>query len=83
MKSFLFLQLLLLFSIKSYAVNYFIAVDGHDANCCSIAAPFASLSTAQCLATAGDTVCIGGGIYKLRTCQSMTDYSTCGNVFDM
>lgn len=83
MKIFLFLQLLLLFSIKSYAVNYFIAVDGNDANCGSIDAPFASLSKAQSLVTAGDTVYIRGGIYKLRTDQIMTDYSIWSYVFDM
>ena len=73
MKIFIFLQLLLLLSIKTYAVNYFIAVNGDDANSGTIDAPFASLAKAQSLVTPGDTVFIRGGTYKLRTEQIKAD----------
>ena len=83
MKIFIFLQLLLLLSIKTYAVNYFIAVNGDDANSGTIDAPFASLAKAQSLVTPGDTVFIRGGTYKLRTEQIMADYNIWSYVFDM
>ena len=51
------------------AAEYFVAVNGNDANAGSLAAPFASVQRAQKAAASGDTVFVRGGTYAMREAQ--------------
>jgi len=52
------------------AKTYFVALNGHDSiNSGSINTPFATIMRAQQAVTAGDTVYIRGGIYKMTESQ--------------
>ncbi len=51
------------------AAEYFVAVDGNDANAGSLLAPFASLQRAQQAVAAGDTVFVRGGAYAMTEDQ--------------
>lgn len=53
------------FSI-TYASVYYVATDGKDTYPGSISQPFATLQKAQEMVTAGDTVYIRGGVYRMR-----------------
>lgn len=53
------------------AAEYFIAVNGNDANAGSLAAPFASVLRAQKAAAPGDTVFVRGGTYAMTEAQIM------------
>lgn len=46
------------------AADFYVAVDGNDANAGSISQPFASIKRAQTAAAAGDTVYVRGGVYR-------------------
>jgi hypothetical protein len=46
------------------AAEYYVAVNGSDANSGTLGAPFASLARGQQAAAAGDTVWIRGGVYE-------------------
>jgi MYXO-CTERM domain-containing protein len=49
------------------AAEYFVAPDGSDSNAGSMAEPFASLSKANGVAAAGDTIWLRGGTYYLTS----------------
>jgi hypothetical protein len=71
-KSFTFTILFVFMTVISLsAKTYFIAVDGRDSNVGTIESPFATIKKAQSLVTAGDTVYIRGGTYKITEDQMM------------
>jgi len=82
-KTLFLLSVLLFFAFTVSAKNYFIAVDGSDANTGAIDSPFATLKKAQSLVAAGDTVFIRGGVYKVTEDQIMRYKDIWGYVFDM
>lgn len=85
MKYFIFILLFFLGSISLPAKTYFVAVNGNDLNSGTIELPFATLSKAQTLVEAGDTVYIRGGVYKITEDQVMATSSSglWAYVFDM
>ncbi len=86
MKKHLQLTLILVFSFLSLsAETYFVAVDGNDANNGAKSSPFATVQKAQSMATAGDSVLIRGGTYKIPEDQIMrySDNGLWAYVFDM
>lgn len=82
-KFFIFIFFFFTLLVSLSAKNYFIAVDGSDLNTGAIDNPFASLSKAQSLVQAGDTVFIRGGTYKITEEEIMKYYSIWAYVFDM
>ena len=61
--------LLLLPAARLFGAEYFVAVNGNDANAGSLAAPFASVQRAQRAVGAGDTVWVRGGTYAMTEAQ--------------
>jgi hypothetical protein len=51
-------------SLPAHAADYYVAVDGNDANAGNLGQPFASIKRAEMAATAGDTVYVRGGVYR-------------------
>jgi hypothetical protein len=54
----------LLVSLPLHAADYYVATTGKDDNAGTMAAPFLTVGRAQMAAAPGDTVYIGGGVYK-------------------
>lgn len=75
MKHTFFILFLLIGNISMSARTYFVAVNGNDLNSGTIESPFATLSHAQTLVEAGDTVYIRGGVYKITEDQIMATSS--------
>lgn len=57
--------LLHVFNSHSFAREWFVSLDGDDANTGTIEAPLASIQKACSLAVAGDTVTLRGGLYAV------------------
>ncbi len=55
--------------LRLSAADYFVAVNGSDANAGTLAAPFASVQRAQKAAAPGDTVFLRGGTYAMTAEQ--------------
>ena len=83
MKQFHFLLLFFVITVTANAGNYYVSPDGDDSNAGTIEAPFATLSKAQGLVTAGDTVFFRGGTYLITEDQIMKDDGLYAHVFDM
>lgn len=65
----------------AYAADFYIGVDGNDANTGSKNDPFASISRAQDAASSGDTVYIMGGTYKnFEIAKSDSNYNYVHNI---
>ncbi|MDN3669628.1 DUF4990 domain-containing protein [Echinicola jeungdonensis] len=80
------ITILLLFSAFSLSSKtYFIAIDGDDSNSGTKTSPFATLKKAHSIASAGDSVLIRGGTYKITEGQIMrySDNGLWAYVFDM
>ena len=61
---------------NAYAADFYVAVDGNDANAGSINDPFSSIMKAQDAASSGDTVYIKGGTYKnFKIAKSDSNYN--------
>ena len=60
------IALIILFAASAPAAEWFVAPDGNDRAPGSRQQPFASLQRAQAAATAGDTVRIRGGTYRME-----------------
>jgi Right handed beta helix region len=60
---------LLCVAARLSAAEYYVAVNGSDANAGSLAAPFASVQRAQKVAQPGDTVFVRGGTYAMTEAQ--------------
>ncbi|MDD4970402.1 MAG: right-handed parallel beta-helix repeat-containing protein [Paludibacter sp.] len=59
-----------LFHSENHAKTYFVSVNGNDTtNVGTVSAPFATIMRAQQYVSAGDTVYIRGGIYKMKENQ--------------
>lgn len=67
----------LLFSATAFAKDYFVSLNGNDANDGSIQSPFATLNKAQSVVQPGDNVYFRGGTYKIQESQIM-EYSSNG-----
>lgn len=65
-KKLLFALWFVLCAAQSFGAVYFVATDGNDSNKGSKEAPFATLTKANAVVSAGDTVWIRGGIYELH-----------------
>lgn len=59
--------------LPSFAKQYYMALNGSDANQGTIDAPFATLRQAQKVMNAGDTLYIREGVYKVSIQQVMRD----------
>jgi hypothetical protein len=75
--------LILLPTTSIFAKTLYIATNGNDANAGTIAAPLSTLGKAQSMVSAGDTVFIRGGTYKITEGQIARKYSIWSYVFDM
>jgi hypothetical protein len=76
-----FLLLLVLVVARLSSHTYYVAVNGSDSNCGTISSPLATLSKAQKLVMAGDTVYIRGGVYRLHTNNIMYNVRNYAAVF--
>src|SRR5262245_26739014 len=56
-------------AVPARADDFYVAVDGNDANQGTMAQPFATVERAQMAASAGDTVYIRGGVYRFSGTQ--------------
>jgi hypothetical protein len=67
----------------SFAAEYFVAPDGRDENPGTLAAPFASINSAQSLVRPGDTVFLRGGKYKVRPAELSRRVRNYVRIFDL
>ncbi|GAB6012352.1 right-handed parallel beta-helix repeat-containing protein [Viscerimonas tarda] len=70
-KQFVLTFLFFVAAFLASARNYYVATTGNDSHAGSITKPYATLSKAQSVVTAGDTVYIRSGVYHLTESQIM------------
>ena len=82
-KHFISICFLFIVLIPLSAKNYFVSTEGNDLNNGSLEAPFATVSKAQSMVQAGDTVFIRQGTYKIKEDQIMKHKGIWAYVFNM
>ncbi|MFY7963635.1 MAG: right-handed parallel beta-helix repeat-containing protein [Chitinophagaceae bacterium] len=79
MKKLFFLALLLIAS-KSFAITYYVATNGNDANNgTSLASPFLTISKAISKVVAGDIIYVRGGVYNITAKINVNKSGTASN----
>ncbi|NHN25827.1 T9SS type A sorting domain-containing protein [Flavobacterium jejuense] len=67
MKKFLFLFLISLTSISTFATNYYVATSGSDSNSGTLSSPFKTITKAISVVSAGDYIYMRGGLHSISS----------------